>query len=193
MFNRDPVRSLSWALQCALRHDLLGVDEAVADDGSRCNACRRPREDECDVVLFGQVWSGDALGHAHSEAAQHFEEDTTVVVGPTQDACVYVAAELLYHVIHPNRRFFLDVAAHSMAPKAEAGAYEGRDDPVTEAVDIEIGAMLARLHAQVKAGEPQRASLVASYLHRCAARFEAPLRTSTPACCAPAANDARRH
>ena len=64
MFNRDPVRSLSWALQCALRHDLLGVDEAAADDGSRCNACRRPREDECDVVLFGQVWSGEALGHA---------------------------------------------------------------------------------------------------------------------------------
>ena len=99
-------------------------------------------------MLFGQVWSGDALGRLDAEAAQHFEQDTTVVVGPAQDACVYVATELLYHVIHPNRRFFLDVAAHSMAPKAEAGAYEGRDDAVTEAVDIEVGAMLARLLAR---------------------------------------------
>lgn len=193
MFNRDPIRSLSWALQCALKHDLLGVEATDAGDGSRRDTSRRPREHECDVVLFGQVWSGEALGHADTEAAQHFEQDTTVVVGPAQDACVYVSTELLYHVIHPNRRFFLDVAAHSMASKAEAGTYEGRDDPVTEAVDIEVGAMLARLHAQVKAGEPQRAPLVASYLHRCAARFEAPLRTSTSACCAPAANGTRRH
>jgi hypothetical protein len=185
MFNRDPVRNLSWALQRALKHDLLGINGA--------STVRRPREDECDVVLFGQVWSGEALGHADADAAQHFEQDTTIVVGPAQDACVYVATQLLYHVIHPNRRFFLDVAAHSMAPKAEAGAYEGRDDVVTEAVDIEVGAMLARLHAQVKAGEPQRAPLVASYLHRCAARFEAPMRTSTLACCAPAANATRRH
>lgn len=193
MFNRDPVRSLSCALQRALKHDLLGVNGAGAGDGGcRCSAGRRPREVECDVVLFGQVWSCEALG-VDADVAQHFEQDTIVVVGPAQDACVYAATELLYHVIHPNRRFYLDVAAHSMAPKAEAGAYEGRDDAVTEAVDIEVGAMLARLLAQVKAGEPQRAPLVASYLHRCAARFEGPLRTSTPACCAPAANVTRRH
>ena len=80
-----------------------------------------------------------------------------------------------------------------MAPKAEAHAYEGRDDPVTEAVDIELGAMLARLHAQVKAGEPHRAPLVARYLHRCAARFEGPTCTSTPACCTPVATDEPRH
>ena len=54
MFNRDPVRSLSWALQCALQHDLIGV-EVAGTDGSRRNTGRRPREDECDVVLFGQV------------------------------------------------------------------------------------------------------------------------------------------
>jgi len=192
MFNRDPIRSLSWALQCALQRDLIGV-EVAGTDSSRSNTGRRPREDECDVVLFGQVWSGEALGHANADAAQHCEQDTIVVVGPAQDACVYVGTEFLYHVIHPNRRFFLDVAAHSMAPKADAGAYEGRDDPITEAVDIEVGAMLARLHAQVKAGEPQRAPLVASYLHRCAQRFEGPQRTFAPACCALSAAGERRH
>lgn len=193
MFNRDPVRSLSWALQRALQHDLLGANGAGAGDGRRCSTGRRPREDECDVVLFGQVWSGEALGRLDAEAAQHFEQDTIVVVGPAQDACVYAAMELLYHVIHPNRRFYLDVAAHSMAPKAEAGAYEGRDDAVTEAVDIEVGAMLARLLAQVKAGEPQRAPLVASYLHRCAARLEAPLRVANADCCPLVTASGRRH
>jgi hypothetical protein len=192
MFNRDPVRSLRAALQCALKHDLLAtIDNAGA--GRRRNDSRRPREHECDVVLFGQVWSGQALGHAEAEAAVCFEQDTTIVIGPEQDACVYAGMELIYHVIHPNRRFFLDVAAQSMAPKAEADAYEGRDDPVTEAVDIEVGAMLARLHAQVKAGEPQRAPLVARYLHRCAAGFEAPLRLSAPACCTAGTSAARRH
>ena len=170
MFNRDPIRSLSWALQCALKQDLLPVEG------------RRPHEHECDVVLFGQVWSGAALGLANGDEGEaRFEQDTVVVMGPEQDACVYVSTALAYHVIHPNRRFFLDVAAQQMAPKAEAGGYEGRDDPVTEAVDIEVGVMLARLHAEVKAGEPQRAALVASYLHRCAACFEAPLRTGVPA------------
>lgn len=181
MFNRDPIRSLSWALQCAIKQDLLPV----------CD--RRPHEHECDVVLFGQVWSGAALGLGNRDAQARFEQDTVVVVGPEQDACVYVSTVLAYHVIHPNRRFFLDVAAHQMAPKAESGAYEGRDDPVTEAVDIEVGVMLARLHAEVKACEPQRAALVASYLHRCAACFEAPLRAGVPMHCTPVANGERRH
>jgi hypothetical protein len=195
MFNRDPIRSLSWALQRALKHDLLSVDTPLANDllGKQRSVGRRPREDECDVVLFGQVWSGEALGYREADAQLHFEQDTTVVVGPAQDACVYVSTQLLYHVVHPNRRFYLDVAAHSMAPKAEADAYEGRDDPVTEAVDIEVGAMLARLHAQVKSGEPQRAPLVASYLHRCAARFEGPALERAPDACMSAPGDERRH
>lgn len=176
MFNRDPIRSLSRALQSALGHDLLGVDAPSAAEPRQCSACRRPLEHECDVVLFGQVWSGEALGRQNSQAAMRFEQDTIVIVGPAQDACVYVATELLYHVVHPNRRFFLDVAAHCMAPKADANVYEGRDDPVTEAVDIEIGSMLARLHAQVKTGEPDRAPAVARYLRRCAEGFDGPLR-----------------
>jgi hypothetical protein len=194
MFKRDPIRSLSWALQCALQHDLLGVETPAAAEARKPMSSRRPREHECDVVLFGQVWSGAALGYHGARTRLNFEQDTTIVVGPAQDACVYVSTRLLYHVLHPNRRFYLDVAAHSMAPWAAAGGYEGRDDPITEAVDFELGAMLARLHAQVSANEPQRAALVASFLHRCAARFEEPRRPFTPGCCTtPGATAERPH
>ena len=195
MFNRDPIRSLSCALQLALKHDLQGVDLALGGDllGPQCGVCRRPREDECDVVLFGQVWSGEALGYDGADAQLQFEQDTTVVVGPAQDACVYFSTQLLYHINHPNRRFFQDVTAHSMAAKVAAGAYEGRDDPITEAVDIEVGAMLARLHAQVTTGEPQRAPLVARFLHRCAARLEDAVHESASNACTSGACDARRH
>ena len=117
MFNRDPIRSLSWALQRALKHDLLGVDTSPVADGRKPLTSRRPREHECDVVLFGQVWSGDALG-MRSDAQLRFEQDTIVVVGPAQDACVYASTELLYQVAHPNRSFYLYVAAHRIAPKA---------------------------------------------------------------------------
>lgn len=174
MSNRDPIRSLSWAMQQALEHDLEPVESATDEFGRQRGVGRRPRKNECDVVLFGQVWSGKALGYLGADAHRYFEQDTTVVVGPAQDACVYVSTQLLYHVHQPNRLFFLDVAAHSMAPRAQARAYDGRDDPVTEAVDFEAAGALARLHAQVKTGEPQLADFVAKYLHRCAAGFETP-------------------
>jgi hypothetical protein len=174
MPNREPVRSLSWALRRALEHDLLDVPAKAADNQPH-NSGRRPREDECDVVLFGQFWSGEALGF-DAGGRRHFEHDTVVVVGPGQDACVYVSTHLLYHVLHPNRRFYMDLAAQCMAPRTDAALYEGRDDPVTESVDIELASLLARLHAQVRRGEPHRAALVAKYLHRCAEHFEGPVR-----------------
>jgi hypothetical protein len=165
MFRRDPVHSLAHALHRALWHDL---DARRARHG----ADARPREHECSVILFGQLWSDQALGLCGGGHDRHRELDTVVIIGPAQDACVYVATRLLYHVAQPNRRFFLDVAAHAMAPSADAHLYEGRDDCITEAVDIEVGVLLARLHAQVKEGEPQRARLIARYLRRCAERFE---------------------
>jgi len=185
MFKRDPIRSLTSAVRQALRRDLASVDSKLAGDlpSSNHDMRRRPHEDECDVVLFGQVWSGRAIGYTSADADRHFELDTTVVVGPAQDACVYVSTQLLYHVEHPNRHFFLDVAGHSLAAQADAESYEGRDDPITEAVDIEVGSMLARLHAQVKTGEPRQAVLVAQYLHRCAACFESPSHARTATEC----------
>ena len=165
MFHRDPVHSLAHALHRALWHDLL--EQRRPGKG----ACR-PREEDCSIVLFGQVWSSRALGAGSAAAAVHGELDTIVIVGPAQDACVYAGNRLVCHVVHPNRRFFLDVAAQCMASAEDAACYEGRDDGVTEAVDIEFAAALARLHVQVKSLEPQRASLVARYLRRCAERFE---------------------
>jgi hypothetical protein len=158
MFHRDPVHSLAHALHRALWHDLHGA--------------RRPRKEDCSIVLFGQVWSSRALGAGNAEAAFHAELDTVVIVGPAQDACVYAGNRLVCHVLHPNRRFYLDVAAQCMAPAEDAACYEGRDDGVTEAVDIELASALARLQVQVKGLEPQRAPLVARYLRRCAERFE---------------------
>lgn len=174
MLNRDPIQSLSCAIQQALQRDLSVVETMSPRESSDVKAAvgRRPRPDECDVVLFGQPWSGQEVGDSPSDHDRYFDLDTTVVVGPAMDACVYVASRLLYHLQHPNRRFFLDLAGHQLVSRADV--YEGGDDPITEAVDMELGSMLARLHAQVLASEPNRAALVAKYLRRCAEGFEAP-------------------
>jgi len=165
MIHRDPVHSLAHALHQALWHDLHMKHRS----GERP---RRPREQDCSIVLFGQVWSASALGIRDAPQTGHHELDTVVIVGPAQDACVYAGHHLVCHVVHPNRRFYLDVAAQCMVPAEEAACYEGGDDGVTESIDIELAAALARLQVQVKRLEPQRASLVARYLRRCAERFD---------------------
>jgi hypothetical protein len=165
MFHRDPVHSLAHALHQALWHDLHVQRRPGEGPG-------RPREQDCSIVLFSQVWSAGALGLRDAPYIGHQELDTIVIVGPAQDACVYAGHHLVCHVLHPNRRFYLDVAGQCMAPAEDAARYEGRDDRVTEAVDYELAATLARLQVQVKRLEPQRASLVARYLRRCAEHFE---------------------
>jgi hypothetical protein len=105
-------------------------------------------------------------------ADRYFDLDAAVIVEPAMDACVYVANRLLYHLQHPNRRFFLDLAGHQVVSRADV--CEGGDDTVTESVDIELGSILARLHAQVLASEPNCDALVAKYLRRCADCFETP-------------------
>jgi len=175
MYIRDPVRSVAWALQKALSNDLLGVDcphasgiMRRANDGP---SKRRPGAQECNVVLFGQVWCDDALGYARSGTSENVEADTVVIVGPAQDACVYVSTQLLYHVCNPNRRFFLDVASQCMAPPSMREHYEGRDDALVESLPFDVEMTLARLHAEVKAVEPARAVLVAELLQGYAARL----------------------
>jgi hypothetical protein len=160
---RDPVGHLAHALHRALAQDLLPL----------LPSRERPGEQDCDIVMFRQCWPAWAVDEAAPPWGRPHDLDTVVVIGPSQDACVYAGFRLMYHVLEPNRRFFFDVAAHAMSTPADAPGYEGRDDRVTEAVDIEFAALLARLQAQVLAAEPQRAALVARYLRRCALRFEA--------------------
>lgn len=182
MNNRDPIRSLTWAVQRALADDLDPVSSPLVEDLLVHDrpVGRRPRREECDVVLFGQSWTCGAIGYHDGEADEVIEQDTTVVVGPCQDAAVYVSTQLLYHVRRPNRRFWMDVMAHCLLPKSDAALYDGRDDAVTESLDVEIEATLARLHAEVRTADPRRVPLIARYLHRCASRFEQPFSACSP-------------
>ena len=142
---RHPARNVSLALASALAADLGGVDDSLSPDfeAGAGTAPRRPREDECNVVLFGQFWPAALLGV--QAQVRMVEADTVVIGGPAGDACVYAAGRLLYRVAHPNRRFFLDLSAQSMAQPAAQAAYEGRDSADLEAVDYELEGALARL------------------------------------------------
>jgi hypothetical protein len=168
---RHPAMNLSLALASALATDLEGVDDTLSDDDTAAPAPRRPREDECNVVLFGQFWPAALLGV--QAQVRMVEADTVVIGGPAGDACVYAAGRLLYRVAHPNRRFFLDLSAQSMAQPAAQAAYEGRDTPDLEAVDYELEGALARLcgAAQHLAGD--EALSAARVLREYVQRFEA--------------------
>jgi nicotinamidase-related amidase len=167
---RHPEQNLRLALASALATDLEAVDDALApDDGD--TSPRRPREDECNVVLFGQFWPAALLGV--SAQVRMVEADTVVVCGPAGDACVYAAGRLLYHVAHPNRRFFLDLSAQSMAQPAAQAAYDGRDSADLEAVDYELEGALARLCGAARHLESGEALSAARVLREYVQRFEA--------------------
>jgi hypothetical protein len=157
---RHPVRSVSHALQCAIEEDL---DDVVVHDG----ALRRPRQDECSVVLFSQSWSARTLGRDGGAV----DADTVVITGPGGDACVYASTRLLYRVAHPNRRFFLDVAAQQMA--STPSAYDGRDTADLEAIDYEVTGALSRLIGAQRALEAHAAAGVSRVLRDFARRFDA--------------------
>lgn len=140
---RNPALNVSLALASALAADLGGVDDSLSADAEDGAVLRRPREDECNVVLFGQFWPSALLGV--TAQVRMVEADTVVISGPAGDACVYAAGRLLYRVERPNRRFFLDLSAQSMAQPAAQPAYEGRDSADLEAVDYELEGALARL------------------------------------------------
>jgi hypothetical protein len=176
---RHPVRSLSWALTRALERDLDAVDSKLATGMFHTQTGKavgmRPAERDCNVVMFSQTWTAQALGYTEDEAegTHHVEAETIVITGPGGDACVYVATQLLYHVQCPNRRFFLDVAAQQMRGRADRGGYEGRDTADEEAFDFEVAGALARVRGAAQRLSPADAERVVRRLTECAAELAA--------------------
>jgi hypothetical protein len=179
---RHPVQSLNWALIRALERDLEGVESPVANDLLTTQASEtikvRPVEKDCSVVMFTQTWSVGALGLTRQQSDRSsIDAETVVITGPCGDACVYVSTQLLYHVVSPNRRFFLDLAAQHMRAKAEASVYEGRDSSDEEAFDYEVAGALARVCGAVRHMGRCDADRVIRKLRDCVAEFEQASRT----------------
>lgn len=172
---RNPVHTLDAAMRHAMEHGLAGVPNAgatelLSHDGQP--PLRRPLPQECDVVVFSQSWQPVDVSWDGGDLAGVIEGECAVVLGPMQDACVYFGGRSAYVVAHPNRRFFLDVAAHCMAGRANCALYNGRDDDVTESFDYALQVQLARLFAEVRLTQPHDGHLVAALLRRHAATFE---------------------
>jgi hypothetical protein len=160
----------------AIDQDLAGVESALANDLLRTATgpiTARPRIEDCSVVMFTQAWRCGELGFERSPESQTVESETVVVTGPGGDACVYAATRLLYHVAHPNRRFFLDVAAQCMRGKNDSSHYEGRDAEDEEAFDYEVAGALARVRGALHLMHGTDASRVAQMLRDCVDEVEA--------------------
>jgi hypothetical protein len=173
----NPVQSLTGSLEDAIERQLQGVPSALADtllgptpDGR--TRTRRPRLDECQVVMFSQCWEARELGFSTVRAEHWVEGETVVVLGPMNDACVYLCGQLHYKLLQPNRRFFLDLAAHSLAGAAECGRYDGRDEPEIECMDYSIEMELSRLQGSMAHGDAAGACMVAGLLRCYARRFD---------------------
>jgi hypothetical protein len=181
---RHPVQNLAWGLTQAVGQDLAGIESPLANQLLRSVAGPikvRPRVEDCAVVMFTQAWRYSDLGFERSHASS-IEAETVVITGPCGDACVYVSMQLLYHVDHPNRRFFLDVAAQCLRAKTLCNQYEGRDTEDEEAFDYEVAGALARASSAIRMMHgSQDAQRIARMLRECAERVErtSPCATST--------------
>ena len=180
-------RHLAWVMTRALEHDLDGV-EACAETDVRATqpgtSIRvRPVGRDCSLVMFSQTWRAEELGLAPGPVPRAaIDVETVVITGPGGDACVYVAGQRLYHVASPNRRFFLDLAAQNMRPKAGAAVYEGRDSTDEEAFDYEVAGALARLRTALRHLGAADIERVAERLRLCVAELERAGHDSS-ACC----------
>ena len=170
-------RNLAWAMTRALKHDLDGVKACVETDvratqlGTSISV--RPVGRDCSLVMFSQTWRAEELGLAPGPVLwSAIDIETVVITGPGGDACVYVSGQLLYHVASPNRRFFLDLAAQNMRPKAGAAVYEGRDTTDEEAFDYEVAGALARLRAALRHLGGADIERVTARLRLCLAELE---------------------
>ncbi|PZP29074.1 MAG: hypothetical protein DI603_17825 [Roseateles depolymerans] len=173
---RHPVQSLTWALMRALEQDLAGSESALVNELLRTEAgpiTVRPRVEDCTVVLFSQVWRAGDLGWVRGDEEERIEAETVVITGPAGDACVYVSTQLMYHVGHPNRRFFLDVAGQCMRARTQSSAYEGRDSADLEALDFEVAGALARISGALHGMDQPDAARVARALRDCVSQVEA--------------------
>lgn len=173
----NPIQSLTGSLHDAIERQLQGVPSSLANtllgpapDGSA--RTRRPMLDECQIVMFSQCWAPRELGFNVDCTGHHVEGETVVVLGPMNDACVYVCGHLHYKLLQPNRRFFLDLAAHALAGTAECERYDGRDDSEIECMDYSIEMELSRLQASMVHGETTGARMVAGLLRCYARRFD---------------------
>ena len=171
----SPLLSLSFAMSHSVEVGLKGLpnDEACEPSGSsrQRSRQRRPTPDECEVVMFSQCWSDEEIGFKSGGGTGRFHEGHAVIVmGPQGDACVYFGTEYVYGIKHPNRRFFLDVAAQRLEGVRGAAAYEGRDNEITESVEYRFEAELSRLEV-VARREPGKTPAIAKLLALYAERF----------------------
>ena len=180
-------RHLAWAMTRALEHDLDGVEVPVGIDMRAARSGTpiklRPAGKDCSLVMFSQTWQAEELGFAKGSLPRTaIDAETVVITGPAGDACVYVLTQLLYHVASPNRRFFLDLAAQNMRPKAGAAVYEGRDSTDEEAFDYEVAGALARLRTALRHLGAADIERVTERLRLCLAELERAGHDSS-ACC----------
>lgn len=152
---RHPVESVQLAWQLALAQDLSGVSSSAAEPVLGASAerpvLRRPLARECSVAMFSQAWSAADLGMGCGPRdAETVDAETVVVTGPAGDACVYGAGRLLYHLVRPNRRFFLDLSAQQLRGASCGPEYDGRDSADLEAFDFEVATALERLRASAR-------------------------------------------
>ena len=171
---RNPINTLSHALLHAIELGLNGVPSEAAtrllgptENGPRR---RRPVLSECEVVMFCQTWQPDEMGFNDCNGGKHVEGEVVIVIGPQRDACVYFACQFAYHLASPNRAFFLDVAAQSMAPIHRSGRYDGPDGEEVESIEYCIEMHMSRLHA-VMSQSPARARAIAELLRGYADKF----------------------
>lgn len=172
---RNPLVSLTFAMMHSCEGGLDGVPSPEATHLLGTTPCgprrRRPRPDECDVTMFSQCWSDRDIGFREDSGDVAHDGQTVVVMGPQGDACVYFGPQFVYRIAHPNRRFFLDVAAQRLEGVSSAvAAYEGRDNEIIESVEYRLEAEMSRLEAATRR-EPDKASAIASLLALYAGRF----------------------
>lgn len=84
---------------------------------------RRPQPEECDVVMFPQVWGSTALGFDGVGGAAITKAYTVIVIGPAGDACVYFSGRLAYKAQSLNPAFMADMAARNMSAVFDSAKY----------------------------------------------------------------------